>query len=227
MYEVLERARISTEGQRGYHVLWRMAQEGLLCFGPVQGKQQTFVLLEEWVPAARALERDEALAELARRYFTGHGPATLQDFVWWSGMKISDARAGLKLAASQLAQETVDGQVYWMPRDMPAVHPVSPTAYLLPGFDEYMLGYTDRSAALHPRHHPQIHPGGNGMFSSTLVIDGQVVGTWKRTLKKKAVIITASPFTPLSRAEKRAVTAAAQPYGRFLGLPVELSADAS
>jgi hypothetical protein len=221
MYEVLERAGISAAGQRGYHILSRTAQDGLICFGPVRGKQQTFALLDDWAPSTRELARDEALAELARRYFTSHGPATLQDFVWWSGLKVSDARAGLEMAASQLAQESLDGTVYWMTRDLPALTPVSPTAYLLPGFDEYMLGYTDRSAAIEPVHAQKLVPS-NGMFSSTLVIDGLVAGTWKRTLKKKALVLTISPFAPLSQARKRAVAAAAEPYGRFMGVPVEL-----
>lgn len=222
MYDVLERAGISTANQRGYHLLWRAAQEGLICFGPMRGKQQTFVLLEDWVPAARKLERKEALAELARRYFIGHGPATLKDFVWWSGLKASEAKEGLELVASQLAQESVDGQAYWMARDLPALNPVSPTAHLLPGFDEYMLGYTNRGAALDPEHARKWLPS-NGMFSPIVVIDGQVVGTWKRALKKKTLALTVSPFAPLNKASKQAIEAAAEPYGRFMGAPVALS----
>src|SRR5262249_24867384 len=115
MYEVLEAAHIPTANQRGLHILGRLAQEGVICFGARKGKQQTFALLDEWVPAAKMMERDEALAELARRYFTSHGPATLQDLVWWSGLTTADARAGLEMAKPYLANETVDGKTYWRP----------------------------------------------------------------------------------------------------------------
>jgi hypothetical protein len=223
MFALLEAAQISTAGQRGFHILGRLAQEGLICFGARQGKQQTFVLLDEWAPNAKRLARDEALAELAKRYFTGHGPATLQDFVWWSGLKVSDAKAGLDMVAAQLTEEGMNGQRYWMAQAAPASHHISPTAYLLPGFDEYMLGYTDRSAALDPQHVQKIQPGKNGMFSSTIVIDGRIVGTWKRTIKKKAVVIAATPFVPPTTAENDAIAAAARRYGEFLGMPVVLS----
>jgi Winged helix DNA-binding domain len=112
-YELLEGAGIATAGQRGYHITWRLAQLGVLCFGPREGSQPTFVLLEEWVPPAPVLDREEALAELARRYFTSHGPATLADFAWWAGLKVSDAKSGLAQVSSQLEQVSVDGTIYW------------------------------------------------------------------------------------------------------------------
>ena len=113
MMDVLEQAGISTKGQRGYHILGWAAQNGLICFGPRQGKQHTFVLLDEWLPSGNSLSREEALAELTHRYFTGHGPATIQDFIWWSGLTAGDARAGLEMVKSQLAHEQLDDQLYW------------------------------------------------------------------------------------------------------------------
>jgi hypothetical protein len=223
MYQLLEQANISTAGQRGYHILWRSAQEGLICFGVPSGKQQTFTLLDEWAPRTKNLERDEALAELTRRYFTSHGPATAQDFVGWSGLTVTDTRAGLEMVKSHLVQETVNGQTYWMSPNMPAREDKSPMTYLLPGFDEYLLGYKDRTAALDPLHAPKIAPGNNGMFSPTLVTDGRVAGTWKRTLKKDSVVITVSPFTSLSEAQNRAIGAVAERYGRFVGRSPEIA----
>jgi hypothetical protein len=220
---VLERAGISTAGQRGYHLLWRAAQAGLICQGCMSGKQQTFALLDEWVPPSRALTRDEALAEIARRYFTSHGPATLQDFLWWTGLTTVDARAGIEMAKSQLIEETMAGKTYWMSSTAPSARDRSPTAYLLPGFDEYLLGYRDRSAVLELRHASRIAPGANGVFNPTIVIDGQVAGTWKRTFKKGAVVVALSPFAALSEAKRRAVAVAAEGYGRFHGVSVELS----
>jgi hypothetical protein len=219
----LQRARISITNQRSYHILWRLAQEGLICFGAHQGKQPTFALLDEWAPKTRNLERAEALAELARRYFTSHGPATVHDFAWWSGLKISEARAAIEMTAAHLTSETIDGKVYWMSPDRPALRPVLPRVHLLPGFDEYMLGYQDRSAALDPQHVQKILPGSNGVFMPTIVINGRVAGTWKRVVKKKSVVITAAPFASLKKAEVHALAAAAERYGRFLNLPVELS----
>jgi hypothetical protein len=117
MLTTLERGGIPVDPRRGYHILWRLGQEQFLCFGPRAGKQPTFVLLDEWVPASRRLSREESLAELARRYFTSHGPATLRDFVWWSGLKVSDARTAIELSSSSLASETIDGTSYWLPQN--------------------------------------------------------------------------------------------------------------
>ncbi len=221
MYGLLEAADISTTGGRGLHILSRLAQEGIICFGTREGKQQTFALLDEWAPKAKRMARDEALAELARRYFTSHGPATLQDFVWWSGLRTADARAGLEMAKPHLVQEVIDGQTYWLASSMPTAKDASPTAYLLPAFDEYTVAYKDRSAVLNPLYAKQVNTG-NGIFFPTIVIDGQIVGTWKRTLKKSAVVITPSPFTKLNEAETRAFAAAASRYGEFLDQSVVL-----
>ena len=224
LYEILEAAGVSTAGQRGIHILGRLAQDGLLCFAARQGKQQTFALLEEWVPPARALERDEALAELAGRYFTSHGPATVQDFTWWSGLTVADAKAGIELAGPGLEREIIDGQDYWLsaaePAAGPNASPASPAAWLLPPFDEYTVAYKDRSAVHDPAR------GGlmsiNGIFYPLIVLDGRVAGTWKRAFKKGTVEITLSPFASLKKKERQAVAAAAERYGAFLGMPVVL-----
>ncbi len=210
----LERQGISTAGGRAYHILWRLAR--VLCFGPRAGKQKTFVLLDEWVPASRELSGEAALGELALRYFTSHGPATLADFIWWSGLKSSDAKIGVAAAAPQLANEIADGKTYWLRGDFAPAEP-SP-GFLLPAFDEYLLGYTDRSAVLDSRHAPKIIPGGNGIFLPMLVRDGRIVGTWKRTSGKNSVTISAVPFT---RVAKASFGAAAKRYGAFLGAAVK------
>ncbi len=224
MYEQLERTRISTAGQRGIHILWRLAQEGIICFGAHAGKQPTFVLLDEWVPKAKRLERDEALAELARRYFTSRGPATLQDFAWWSGLKVSDARAGVEMVSSRLAQETIGGQAYWMPQNQQATPGASAEVNLLPSFDEYLLAYKDRKASLDPRDALKIVPGQGGMFLPTVVRDGRVEGTWRRTFKKNTVVITTNFFSSPKTRKTRAFADAAERYGHFLGVPLESKA---
>ncbi len=220
MCALLDEAGISPAGQRGYHMLAYLAQTGLLCFGAAEGKQQTFTLLEEWVPNAARLPRDEALATLAQRYFTGHGPATVQDFTWWSGLTVTEARAGLAAAAGGLACEKVGGKEYWTGQGQAAAPGAG--VHLLPGFDEYMLGYTDRSAALDRAHAARVHPGGNGIFRATLVSDGRVVGVWRRTLKAKAVALALEPFAALDEAEQEAAVRAAERYGRYLSRKADL-----
>ncbi|WP_321417898.1 winged helix DNA-binding domain-containing protein [uncultured Methanomethylovorans sp.] len=223
MYKLLEDQNISTVGQRGYHILWWSVLEGLICVGPEDGKQQTFVLLEDWIPKNTILKRDEALAELARRYFTSRGPATLQDFVWWSGLKITDARFGLKAVASQLEQITIDNRTYWMPPNAPQISIKVQKMYLLPGFDEYMLGYKDRSAVLNAQYSQQIVPGNNGMFSSTIVKDGQIVGTWRRSFKNDHIIITPQPFIEFKGSERKLFSVASNQYGQFLEMSVSIN----
>ena len=110
-----------------------------------------------------------------------------------------------------------------MSRDMPFLDGISPTAHLLPGFDEYLLGYKNRGAVLDAMHAGKIAPGANGMFLPTIVIDGRVAGAWKRTVKKKSVAMTINPFAPFKKTEILAITAAAERYGRFINAPVELS----
>ncbi len=220
LMQTLAQAGIATTGQRGYHMLGRAAQDGLICFGARSGKQQTFVLLDEWVPPTKPLTREEALAELARRYFTSHGPATVKDLVRWAGITVKDAKTGIAGAGSALRQETVDGEEYLLPDALPTPTIDPGSLYLLPGFDEFVLGYGDRSAVLDPAYADRICPGGNGIFSPTVVIDGRIRGTWKRTLKSKAVAIEAIPFQSFTAVEEAAITAAAQPYGNFLALPI-------
>jgi hypothetical protein len=217
MYRVLESAQISPEGQRGIHILSRLAQEGLICLGPRDGKQPTFTLLEEWIPAATTRPRDEALAELARRYFTSHGPATLRDFVWWSGLTASDARFGLELARPHLVPEVIDEQTYWLLASLPPGAQVSQTVHLLPAFDEYLVGYRDRRAVLNPVYGKQTNAGG-GMLSPTILVNGQVTGTWSRSLKRGSVALTPNWFAEPNGAEEQALAAAASRYGAFLGL---------
>jgi hypothetical protein len=219
MYQALEDAGIPAAGQRGLQILWRLAQEGLICFGAREGKQQTFVLLDEWVPGARRLEREEALAELAIRYFISHGPATVQDFAWWSGLAPAAAVAGLESARSDLMQETLDGQTYWFSPSMPPSEKASPTACLLPAFDEYTVAYKDRGAVLDPAYAKESEYG----LSPVMVLDGKVVGTWKRTLEKKSVAVTLSPFSSIKKAGMNAFTRAARRYGAFLELPAVLA----
>lgn len=216
----LERAGVHTGGQRLIHLLNRSALDGLTCYAARRGKQFTFALLDEWAPADRRLGREESLAELAGRYFESRGPATLRDFVWWSGLTTADARAGLEAVSPRLSREVFEGETYWLPPSAPSARDDAPAAYLLPAFDEYTVAYRDRAAVLDPSHAPLVNAGG-GVLSPVVVVGGRVVGTWKRELKKDSVVVSTNLFAPLKASGRRAVEEAARRYGEFLGLAVE------
>ena len=219
MMAVLEHAGITTAGQRGYHILWYLSQTGHLCFGPLEGKQATFALLDEWVPPADDIPREEALRRLTETYFCSHGPATVHDLMWWSGLTAKSIKTGLDLSKG-LTCEEVDGKIYWMSEDLPATTLPVPSAYVLPGFDELLLGYKDRTASLDREHLTHVIPGGNGVFSHTLVIDGKIEGIWKRTLKRDHIAVELSLFRSLSSGQNDAAERAFTSYGKFMGLPV-------
>nr|HET6901241.1 winged helix DNA-binding domain-containing protein [Ktedonobacteraceae bacterium] len=215
LVSVLQQIGIVTENLGFLYIIMHAELDGVVCSGARRGNQFTYALLEERVPQTRTLDHDEALAEFARRYFTSHGPATLQDFVWWSGLTTADARAGLAMAASELMHEVVDDQTYWFAASAPSAKELSQMAYLLPNFDEYTVGYKDRSAIIDASHTEKFDSRGS-VLNNVLVLDGQVVGTWRRTLKKDAVIITPNLFIPLTTAETHAFVAEANRYGAFL-----------
>ena len=219
---VLQKAGIATEGVlRMSYLMMRAELDGIVCSGSRRGKQFTYALLDERAPQAKALEREEALAELAHRYFMSRGQATVQDFAKWSGLTVTDARRGLEAIKVQLRREVVGGQTYWFSTSKPSTKEASPTAYLLSIYDEYISGYKDRSAMVDERRAAKLGALGNAL-SYILVVDGQIVGTWKRTIRKDAVAIEIDIFTRLTKAENRAVIEAARRYGKFLGLPVAL-----
>lgn len=215
----IEEEGIHTGNQRGYHMLWNSAYQGLICFGPMNGKQQTIVLLEEWVPDCRELSYDRSLQELAFRYFTARGLATVQDFAWWAGITLTDARQGLESVKNEFQSADINGSKYWMSTHQLAPADEDSSVYLLPGFDEYILGYKDRSAVLEPKTASLIVPGNNGVFLPMIVVRGQVVGTWKRSIKKKGIEIVIHPFRELGNAEE-AVFKAAERYAAFIDLPI-------
>jgi hypothetical protein len=226
LYAALEAAGLATAAtageQRGLHLLGYWTREGLICLGPRQGKQPTFTLLDEWVPDARQLDDDEALATLARRYFRSHGPATEYDFAWWSGLTLTEVRRGVALAGDALTQTTLDGRIYrevaTPPSSTSAPSAPSASVLLLPQYDEYTVAYRDRSAALHPA-----FPADPFLIlAPVLVVDGLIVGSWKRTLARDAVTLAITHYAPLDAAQREGLAHAAERYGRYLGLPARV-----
>ncbi len=209
---------LSTAGQRGYHLLGQLAMTGTVCLGPMRDNEQLVVLHDEWVPAARRPERDEALGEWADRYFRSHGPASVADFTRWTGLPAADARAGVAVARADLAELVVDGTTYLMdpatPDRLAGCRRAAGGAFLLPGFDEYVLGYGDRSAIVAAEDADRIVPGGNGMFRATVVHNGRIVGTWRRT---RTGDVDATPFTTFATAVDRALPRLARAQRRIAG----------
>ena len=220
---VLQRSGIASDDRLRLAYIMVFAElEGVVCSGARRGKQFTYALLDERAPPTKTMEREEALTELAHRYFVSRGPATVQDFAKWSGLTVNDARHGLEGVKAKLRNEEVDGQAHWFSNSRSSARHATPSAYLLPIFDEYISGYKDRSAIGKADVGARLKPGYD--LSYIIVIDGQIVGSWKRTLKRDAVEIETNLFTRLTRAENRAVALAAHRYGDFLDRPVTLAA---
>lgn len=222
--DVLEAGGIAAREQRLAYVVMHAELDALLCSGPMRGKQHTYALLDERVPPAPALARDEALATLARRYFRSHGPATAHDFAWWSGLTVSDARQGAELAGADVERVAVDGKTYWTAAPSAAVEVDRPVVHLLPNYDEHVVAYRDHGHTLDPaaavawRTRAGEPPG-----THLLARDGLVVGRWRRTLGRASAAVTVDLLVALGRAERAALARAAEAYGSFIGLPVGLN----
>ncbi|WP_422735786.1 winged helix DNA-binding domain-containing protein [Micromonospora sp. WMMD729] len=216
----LREAGLGTDGQRGYHLLWYASVRGVTCVAPTVGTEQTFALLDEWAPEQRRPERDEALALLAHRYVRGHGPVTDREFAGWSGLTLTDARRGLTAAGDLLRTVRVDGEPMYVDATLVDAAPTPAAGVLaLPGFDEYLLGYRDRTLMLDPAHRSAVVPGNNGIFQATVVRAGRVVGVWRRTIGRRAVTLAVRPLTPMTAGERADVEQALTRYADFLGLP--------
>ena len=221
--QALTRAKIQvTNPTRLACIVMRAELDGVICSGARRGKQITYALLEERVVQPAALERDAALLELARRYFTTRGPATIADFTWWSGLTAADARRGVEAAAPFVERRSIEGRSYWFPAGERSVRISSSIAHLLPNFDEYFIGLKDRSAFGARLESSPVKPKATGLAGHVLAVNGQMVGPWRRTLAAKSVVIEPKPLIRLSEAERRAVEVAARKFGRFLELPVEI-----
>jgi len=233
MYKVLQKGGLFTAGLLGLLMINRAAWNGLICFGRHRGKQPTFVLLDEWIPKAKRLAEGQAFAELTYLYFASRGPATIQDYMWWSGLAASDASAGIEGASARLVSEEIDGKTYYMARNTQKPKENDATVRLLPDFDEYLVGYRDRFAMLGNADTQRILRSGkiygtssNALFLPVIVPDGKVVGIWKRRNEKEKVILTLQPFMKLEKEQKNMIKEEAERYGTFLEAPIEINLQA-
>lgn len=217
----LERAGIPATGMRLGHLVMYAELDGLIVSGARRGRQHTYALLAERAPHARRLTREEALGELALRYFRSHGPAQPQDFAWWSGLTIADARRGLALAGSALVEERVVGRSYWTDPHAPPPADEAPAVHLLPNYDEFLVAYRDRSDALDPARGLDTTPfPGGSVLAHVVVLRGQVWGCWRRRAEARQTVVALGPLDVLDPDETVALERAAEDLGRFLGAPV-------
>lgn len=208
---------------RGTYLIMHAELEGLICSGARRGKQFTYALLEERVPRTQAWIRDESLAELVRRYFSARGPATLQDFTWWSGLTLVDAKHGMAMVKSQFVSEVMDGQTYWFKETKLSPRKKSPTAHLLPNYDEYFIGFKDRGAIGVIAETAGIKKTDPALYAHIIILDGQIVGGWRQILNKNDVTVEAVLITKLTNIEQQAIEDAAEQLGKFLGVPVSIT----
>jgi len=218
----LEKAGISAEGFRLSYIMMYAELEGLICSGPRKGKQFTYALLEERVPQIQTLTREEALAELTRRYFLTRGPATLADFTWWCGLTMADAKNGIELVKAQLMSEVFNEQTYWFPDVKFPAKGKSLAAHLLPNYDEYFIGFKDRSAIGEVARKVNLPDDSPALIANVIVLNGQIVGGWKRTLNKDKVSVELTPIARLAKDESQAIERAGKKFGDFLSLSPEI-----
>ena len=218
--DAFERNGVTTTGdQRMAYLLMRAELDGVIASGPRKGKQFTYALLSERAPNPRELSNEEALTELARRFFVSRGPATVHDFAKWSGLTVASAKAGAENAASQLVHETIDGKAYWSSPSTPSLAKDAPRAHLMSIYDEYISSYRDRGAMASAEVAKKLMGFGNALLY-IVILDGRVVGTWKRTLGGKSVTVETTFFQRLTKSDREAVAAEAERYSKFVELPL-------
>jgi hypothetical protein len=210
---ILQQAGIDTNEQRFIHLLMRAELDRVICSGARQGKQFTYALFDDRVPQNNNLTHNEALAELVKRYFISRGPATLQDFVWWSGLTLADSKSGLEIVKSGLTNIQVNGHTYWMPKDLPIIEAKVPLAHLLPAFDEFAVAYNDRTAVVNAKYILQAR---HVFFDPSIVVNNQVVGTWKRIVNKNSIDIILNPFGKPNKGQEKAIDTAQKCYYKFM-----------
>jgi hypothetical protein len=212
---ILTASGIKTDENRLSHILMNAELEGLICSGPRTGTKLTFAFLSERVPERNILSKEEALAKLAQRYFTSHGPATLKDFTWWSGLSVADATKALNMVASEFISVTDGTEKYWLKTDNSTFIEKGDSVHLLPAFDEFLISYRDRNASLELAHNRKAISN-NGIFYPTIVINGQVTGIWKRTMHKDKVRIETQLFVEITKKQTDLIEKGIESYSSFL-----------
>jgi hypothetical protein len=217
----LEAERIETANQRGVHILVDAELNGLICSGRIKDNQRTYALFEERVPKRISFSREESLAKLATKYFSSHGPATLHDFIWWSGLPVGDARKSIEMIKEDFSSEKIESQIYWFKNSLTVLPRYKNNSYLLPAYDEYLISYKDRSSALAFKDHRNT-VSSNGIFRPSIIVDGKVTGTWRKALKEEEIIVEAKLFKEQNKAVLRSLKIKSAELEKFLEKDVQL-----
>ena len=202
--------------------MMRAELDRVVCSGVRRGKQFTYALFDERAPNSRKLQRDEALAELTLRYFSSHGPATIRDFVWWSGLTAVDAKAGIQSLKTALVSETIGERTYWFNEQAKPAPRVSPSASLVPNYDEYLIAYKDRDQGVFGLDGIQSKLPVFDAYAHYVLIDGLLAGTWRQAEKSGSITVKVSTFARLSETHRRALVLAGKRLSRFVGTSVEI-----
>lgn len=219
----LEAEKIATGENRASHILMAAELDGLLCSGARKDGKNTYAPIAGRVPSKNICSRDEALARLADRFFTSHCPATVKDFVWWSGLLLKDAKKAAAMLQPSFTEEVIDGEPYLIPPGFTLPRKTVNSIHLLPAFDEFIIGYRDRSAALAAEHNRRTISI-NGIFKATVVIDGQVRGLWKWQSPSKPVLtLDLDTFHSNDEATKKKIEKAAGRLGRFMDKKITIA----
>ena len=218
----LNHAKIITNENRASHIFLNAELNKLICSGKMKGKEITYAFLEQRVDSPQKISRPESLAKLAAKYFQSHNPATLKDFVWWSGLTITDAKRGIEMIQNEFCCEKINGIDYWISKSAADFKKLKSGFFLLPSFDEFLIGYTDRSAAIETGHQSKAFSK-NGIFWPTVIANGKVKGIWKRETKKDTVSITIQFFDSKQQPAKNTLKREAQKLGTFLNKKVKIS----
>ena len=213
--EHFNRSGIVADNRRMTRFMARAEQEGIICSGEDRGSKCTYALLEERVPPMPELTKDESLARLARSYFRSHSPAVLQDFIWWSGLPVSDAKQAVYLIASELTTEQWKEQTWYIHDTCRTRGKLSGHIHLLPSYDEYLLGYKDRTDVLPLEHYSKAFTN-NGLFFPIVLHNGQVIGNWDKSVKKKSVDLKYSWFRQVADMNGETLERERQKFTRFL-----------
>ncbi len=220
LVDCFEQKGLRTDNFKLSHYTFRAEIDGLICNGRLKNGKQTVALLDERVPQYKKYCKEEALALLATKYFTSHAPATLQDFVWWSGLSMSDARLVLNFAQSQLVSEKRDSHIFWRPAEYKTAPENS--VLVLPAFDEFIISYRSRFVSIVNEHNAKVIST-NGIFKPVIVYNGRVVGYWSRTLKKDRCVVESTLFDKADKNLYPLIENAFVDYGLFLSKKIEMT----
>ena len=221
LMSIHEKAGIATDLNRPQHIMLRSELDGIVCNGARKGNKHTYALLSERVPKNQNITKEEALHRIAWKYFSSHGPATLKDFVWWSGLHVGDARNALEMIRTNLIAEKIGDETYWLTNSIGQLAEPENSVHLLPAFDEFLISYRDRSASI-PQENFARAVSSNGIFRPIIVINGKVAGLWSKTTRNGKVTLATELFSPQGSSVKRAIEKEVEEFGKFLNKEIEI-----